>query len=99
MSARSNVVAKIQEHAARDPEFRRRLVADPKATISEALGGAYPDDLDIRIVEETDDTHYLVLPPFEEESVELEDSELAEVAGGHCPYCMFTKGTYCFFTH
>ncbi|SMP54804.1 Nif11-like leader peptide family RiPP precursor [Anoxynatronum buryatiense] len=29
---------------------------------------------------------------------ELSDEELESVAGGGCPYCMFTKGSYCFFT-
>jgi hypothetical protein len=98
-SPRPDVMSKIQEHAARDPEFRRRLTADPRATLAEALGGPLPADLDIRVVEQTGDTHYLVLPPMEEESVELEDAELAEVAGGHCPWCFSTHGTYCFWTH
>jgi len=99
MPSNQNIISKIQEHAARDSEFRGRLLADPQGTLKEVLGGDLPPDMDIRIVEETENTAYLVLPPAEADSVELEDRELAEVAGGHCPYCIFTKGTYCFFTH
>ena len=29
----------------------------------------------------------------------LDDAALDKVAGGHSPYCMFTDGCYCFFTH
>jgi hypothetical protein len=28
----------------------------------------------------------------------LDDDALAQVAGGGSPWCMFTKGCYCFFT-
>lgn len=29
---------------------------------------------------------------------ELDDAALENVSGGGSPYCMFTKGCYCFFT-
>lgn len=93
-----SITQKIQEIAAQDPNFRRELMADPRAAIERATGQALPADLDLRVVEEKPNTMYLVLPPAEQASVELEDAELEQVAGGRCPYCMFTKGTYCFFT-
>ena len=68
-----------------DEEFRRRLLAGPKATVEEELGTKLPDWLDVMVVEETAETIYLVLPSAgspEAVGGELSDRELETVSGG-----------------
>jgi hypothetical protein len=63
-----------------DESFRQRLLADPKATIEQELGKQLPADLKVQVLEETQDTVYLVLPPSRAPG-ELSDLELDAVAG------------------
>ena len=67
-----------------DDAFRRRLLEDPRAAIERELNTRLPAGVEIRAVEETPDTVYLVLPgrPADIESGELSDRELESVAGG-----------------
>jgi hypothetical protein len=43
------------------------LVANPKAVVEKELGAKLPEDLEIKVLEETEDTIYMVLPcnPYE----------------------------------
>ena len=45
-----------------DEGFRQRLLADPHAALEEELGARLPKEVEVRAVEETPDTIYLVLP-------------------------------------
>ena len=75
--------AQLIERATRDPEFRRELIEDPRAVIQREFGIDVPDRVDIRVVEESPTTSYLVLPsPAPEAGQELSDEELEAVAGG-----------------
>ena len=62
----------------------RRVLSYPKAAVEEELGRRLPEDVQVRAVEETTDTIYLVLPSTSAvgESEELSDPELDTVAGG-----------------
>jgi len=53
---------KIIEKAWTDSAFKSRLLADPKSAIEEAFGVKIPSGLKLQVLEETDDTYYLVLP-------------------------------------
>jgi len=64
-----------------DESFRGRLLADPKVTIEREFGSKLPEDLEVRVVEETRDTVYLVLPPSKAPG-ELSEVDLDAVAGG-----------------
>lgn len=69
-----------------DESFRGRLLADPKGTIEQELGKQLPANLEVRVLEETPDTLYLVLPPAGttgRSSDELSEVELEAVAGGY----------------
>ena len=73
------------EKSAQDEGLRRRLLEEPKGTVEEELGASLPEGVEIRIVEETPETVYPVLPPkasASRESGELSDRELEAVAGG-----------------
>jgi hypothetical protein len=65
----------------KDETFRQRLLANPKATIEQELGERLPADLKVQVLEETQDTVYLVLPPSRAAG-ELSDKDLDSVAGG-----------------
>ena len=53
--------------ALKDEGFRQELVANPKAVVEKELGANLPEELEIKVLEETEDTLYMVLPcnPYE----------------------------------
>ena len=70
--------AYVRDRATEDEAFRNRLVADPKAVISEEFGIFIPEDFDIQIHEDDTTTAHFVLPL----SPRLTEENLAQVAGG-----------------
>jgi Nitrile hydratase, alpha chain len=67
-----------------DEEFRRRLLDDPKAAVEQELGGRLPEGVEVRVVEESPQTIYLVLPSASAlgEGGDITDKDLEEEAGG-----------------
>ncbi|MGZ7442018.1 NHLP leader peptide family RiPP precursor [Paenibacillus sp. TH7-28] len=55
--------SQVIEKAWQDPNFKAKLLADPKVAIQEALGVILPDHIKIKTVEEKSDEFYVVLPP------------------------------------
>jgi hypothetical protein len=53
--------------ALKDEDFREELIANPKAVVEKELGTKLPEELEIKVLEETEDTLYMVLPcnPYE----------------------------------
>ncbi len=58
-----SVSHEIIEMAEYDEEFRQLLITDPKAALMEEFGIAVPDDVSLRIHEDTATSAHLVLPP------------------------------------
>lgn len=54
---------KIIELADKDENFRKALLEDAKKAIEEKLEIKTPENLKIKVVEDTADTIHLVLPP------------------------------------
>ena len=46
------------------PQFRARLIEDPRAVMQSYLGVAVPEDVNVHVVEATDTDYWIVLMPF-----------------------------------
>ena len=82
---RSEIERKLIHRSVEDESFRRRLLDDPRATVEQELETRLPESVEVRVVEETQDTIYLVLPATltaGREGAELSDQQLESVAGG-----------------
>jgi len=74
--------------AQHDEVFRRRLLKNPKAVLSEALQIDLPEDYDIRVLAETYEQRYVLLPYLENcYDSELRDEDLELVVGGKSSDC------------
>jgi len=75
---------RLIQRSLEDDDFRQRLLDDPKGAVEQELGSALPEGVDVRVLEESADTIYLVLPsasPLGREGGELSDQDLETVAG------------------
>ena len=70
--------ARMVTRAWRDPDFKKRLAADPKAVLAEA-GIKLPAGVTVSLVEDSDTHLHLVLPA---RPAALSDAQLDAVAGG-----------------
>jgi hypothetical protein len=82
--SRAEMERTIVQRSIEDEEFRQRLLDDPKGTLEQELGSRLAQSTEVRVVEESADTIYLVLPSASVvgEGGELSDRELDAVAGG-----------------
>src|SRR5262245_16682027 len=83
--------AHLIARAWKDEAFRQELLRDPKAVLARELAQLQPgttlsDSIEVRVVEETPSTRYLVLPPKPaiDSGEELTDTELKLVAAAAC---------------
>ena len=80
---RYEIVEVIAEFAAKDPEYRRALLQNPRAIFSRQVGQPLRERQQVKVVEETADTIYLIAPYVGPEiGAELTDAELEQVCGG-----------------
>ena len=82
--SRAEMERRLIERSLRDEPFRQRLLDDPKGAIEQELGTQLRESIEVRVVEESADTIYLVLPsasPLGGEGGELSDRDLEAVAG------------------
>ena len=57
-----DVKEKLIKRAWEDEDFKRELMENPKAAIQKALEVVIPESINVKVVEETPDTMYVVLP-------------------------------------
>ncbi|HEV8224122.1 MAG TPA: NHLP leader peptide family RiPP precursor, partial [Rubrobacteraceae bacterium] len=91
---RAEMERRLIQRSLEDEAFRQRLLDDPRAIIEQELGSRLPESVEVRVVEESADTIYLVLPSASPvgQGGELSDQELDAVAGG-MPACGDTAST------
>ena len=70
----------IIKKAREDKEFKKTLVENSKEALGQ-LGVQVPEEVEVKVVEESSKVVYLVLPANPDE---LTDEELDGVAGGYC---------------
>ena len=83
--SRAEMERRLIERNLQDESFRQRLLDDPKGAIEQELETQLRESIEVRVVEESADSIYLVLPsasPLVGEGGELSDQELEAVAGG-----------------
>ena len=87
-SGRAEMERRLIERSLKDESFRQRLLDDPKGTLEQELERGLPEGVQVRVVEESTDTIYLVLPRTSAlggQGGSLSDQELDAVAGGGDP--------------
>ncbi|MBD2530121.1 NHLP leader peptide family natural product precursor [Nostoc flagelliforme FACHB-838] len=78
---RNELEAKLVAHAWQDEAFKQELISNPRAAVEREIGQKVPESTDIRVLEETGNTIYFVLP--KKPSIdELSEEQLEAVAGG-----------------
>ena len=82
---RSGGERRLIQRSLEGKDFRHRLLENPRLVVEEELGTRLPGGVEVRAVEETAETIYLVLPSAGAspgEGGELSDETLESVAGG-----------------
>ncbi len=59
VASKSQIVQKAWE----DPQFKAQLLANPKSALKDAFGIELPEGMEVRALEETPSSYYLVIPP------------------------------------
>jgi Nitrile hydratase, alpha chain len=82
---RAEIERRLINRSIEDEEFRQRLLDDPKGTVEQELGRGLPEGVQVRVVQESADTIYLVLPSASAlggQGGDLSDEALEAVSGG-----------------
>jgi hypothetical protein len=81
---RAEIERTLVQRSMEDESFRRRLLEDPKGAVEQEFGSRLPESVEVRAVEESAQTIYLVLPSATPlgQGEEISDQDLEEVAGG-----------------
>ena len=84
MTEQRNALAELIAACWKDDALKARFLADPKAVLTEH-GIEPPEHLDVKVVENSDDTVHITLPQAPEGD-DLSDEDLSAAAGGACTY-------------
>ena len=82
--SRAEIKRTLVQRSMEDEDFRQRLLDDPKAAVEQELGTQLPEGVEVRVVQESGQSIYLVLPVRSADlpPSELSDQDLDAVAGG-----------------
>lgn len=72
----------LSKFSTQNSDYRAALLKDPKGIIKAQFEMELSDDVQVQILEESQDKVYVVLPHIMEEGAELSDDDLEAVAGG-----------------
>lgn len=80
--SRGEILDIIARFAARNRFYREALLENPRAVLEKQMNRPLPEHFTVKVVEETADTVYLVVPYVPEDGDELSDLDLERVTGG-----------------
>ena len=86
-------VTKAIARAWTDADYKAKLLRDPHAALAE-VGVAVPAGTTVKVLEDTAETHHLVLPASPAATGELSSEKLEKVAGGSPYSAMCTIPAY-----
>ena len=81
MSKEGNPLAELFATCWKDDALKARFMAEPMVVLAER-GIELPEGIDLKVVENTDNTIHITLPKPPEGHHELSDEELTSAAGG-----------------
>ena len=81
MTEERNALAQLYAACWKDEALKARFMSDPKAVLAEH-GIDVPDNIDVNVVENSDNTVHITMPPPPTEAGELSMEELIDMAGG-----------------
>lgn len=86
MNTRFEFEQKLIQRAWEDEAFRQELLSNPKAVYAKESGAEIPTNLEIEVIQETENKVYIVLPNTPASTIgtegELSEESLETVAGG-----------------
>ena len=83
MTEERNQLAELFDACWKDDALKQRFMTDPKTVMAEH-GIDVPANIDVNVVENTDNTVHITMPQAPAGDGELSDEELSNVAGGRC---------------
>jgi hypothetical protein len=81
MTEQKNQLASLFAACWKDEALKARFMTDPKAVLAE-YGMDVPANIDVNVVENSDNTVHITMPQAPVGAAELSDEELAGAAGG-----------------
>jgi hypothetical protein len=88
-SPKFQMEAALIRKCSEEPEFRAKVLANPKGMLEEALGQKLPENISVFIHEEDLHTLHFAVPPTREAlKKELTDEQLEQIAGGTDPFAI-----------
>ena len=81
MTEEHNALTDLFAACWKDDALKARFMSDPRGTLNER-GMSVPDDVEVRVLENTDNRIYITLPMAPQGHADLSDAELGEAAGG-----------------
>lgn len=75
VTAEKTLQEQIVQKAWEDAEFKKKLIADPKAAVKDTFGIDVPNTIEVEVLEESANKYYLVLPQSPQEVTNVNNSE------------------------
>ena len=81
MTEQQNDLAQLFAACWKDDALKARFMSDPKAVLAEH-GFELPDNIDVNVVENSDNIVHITIPKAPAEASEISDEELTAAAAG-----------------
>ena len=81
MTEQRNAMAELFAACWKDEALKARFMSDPKAVLAER-GIDVPDNMNVNVVENSDNTVHITMPKTPAGASDLSDEELSAAAGG-----------------